>query len=333
MSDVDPHAYLLSDDANERVFREEIVPDELSSADTVDNPVVVLVAGQPGAGKTKTGQAAMKQFASRGGSVWASGDSYRPYHPEYHRLLAEEPHRAVTYVRADGRKWLAKAQRYLLERRVNVVVETTLSDDQVLRDTSAEFREAGYRVEIVVLAVPAPQSRLGILARYHQQVQRFGRGRLTEMPQHDAFYVAAAVCLERLDRERLVDVVRVERRGHTLLYGNELDDSRRWVRPPRSRDALNLERNRTWTHEETRVFIEGLFKLAGTVTPDWHSELRQIVNLSRAYLPSGTELDLLEFERHLDETAATSERNIDLRDRNASPTRENETDFDVAHDM
>ena len=50
--------YLLSEAENERVFREEILPkwlkDAGSSLHPVEHPQMVIISGQPGAGKSRT---------------------------------------------------------------------------------------------------------------------------------------------------------------------------------------------------------------------------------------------------------------------------------------
>lgn len=54
MSDIDPARYLLSEAQSALIFRDDIVPVELEHGVAQERPVVVFVAGQPGAGKTMT---------------------------------------------------------------------------------------------------------------------------------------------------------------------------------------------------------------------------------------------------------------------------------------
>ncbi|MET7419195.1 zeta toxin family protein [Dactylosporangium sp. NPDC005555] len=51
---IDPRRYLLSDADSHRIVTDEIVPEQLVHGVPQTEPVVVFVAGQPGAGKTMT---------------------------------------------------------------------------------------------------------------------------------------------------------------------------------------------------------------------------------------------------------------------------------------
>lgn len=120
-------------------------------------------------------------------------DFYKPFHPEYHRLLDEDDRTAAPYTSMDGRRWMAVAEAYLIEHSIDAIIETTMRDPGDFAEPAAMFRAAGYRVEAAIMAVPEPLSRLGIVHRYHKQVQETGRGRLTARSNHDASYEGGRV--------------------------------------------------------------------------------------------------------------------------------------------
>jgi UDP-N-acetylglucosamine kinase len=55
-----------------------------------------------------------------------NSDFYKPYHPEYGQLLAEDDKTAAVYTSLDGRRWTAMAKQDLTARRVDIVIETTM---------------------------------------------------------------------------------------------------------------------------------------------------------------------------------------------------------------
>lgn len=81
MSDIDLNRYLLTEAWSREIFRDEIVPDQLSHGVPQEHPVVVFVCAQPGAGKTKTTEKIKESLDRRGGSIVVDADVYKAYHP------------------------------------------------------------------------------------------------------------------------------------------------------------------------------------------------------------------------------------------------------------
>lgn len=279
MTDVDPRRYLLPEAESKRIFAEKIIPKELARGVPQEQPVVVFVAGQPGAGKTKTTDAIKRRLDQRGGAIVVNSDFYKPHHPEYSRLLAEDDRTAAPYTSMDGRRWMALAEQYLIDNRVDALVETTMRDPGDFAEPAAMFRAAGYQVEVAILAVPEALSRLGIVQRYHDQVQQLGHGRLTARSNHDAAYQGVQLAAADIDQHRLVDEVKVYRRGNHLLYSNTLDAGV-WREPPATATAIKTERHRPWDPQETQAFAAAVEKLSAEMGPEWRAELQDITRLA-----------------------------------------------------
>ena len=71
----DVRSYQLSADDNDRVFRRDIVPSELESVPSQEQPIVVFLIGQPGAGKSATADEIRDVFGD-GGFVEVDSDIY-----------------------------------------------------------------------------------------------------------------------------------------------------------------------------------------------------------------------------------------------------------------
>jgi len=275
----DPRRYLLTEEESDQIFREEIAPQLLAAGVEQRQPVVVFVSGQPGAGKTRTAMI-KRVLDERGGSVVVNSDFYKPYHPEFTRLMAEDDRNAAAYTSLDGRRWMAKAESYLIEHRSDVLIETTMRDPGDFAEPARMFRDAGYRVETAILAVPESLSRLGILQRYEEQRRDKGHGRLTLQSNHDAAYAGVLAAADLIDREKLVDAVAVYRRGNDLLYANELTGEQQWAVTPGTRAAINAERTRPWTDRQAASFTSAIDALAHRLPADLRPELDTIVALA-----------------------------------------------------
>src|SRR3546814_19101992 len=73
-----------------------------------------------------------------------------------------------------------------VQRRVNVLVEGTMRNPDVVAKTLRDFRGAGFETDARALAVSPELSSLGILQRYAAQKESRGVGRMTPSEAHQA---------------------------------------------------------------------------------------------------------------------------------------------------
>ncbi|WP_344172271.1 zeta toxin family protein [Kribbella lupini] len=214
---------------SDRVFRERIVPNELTGTPQRD-PVVVMVS-QPAV------TALVRDLLDRRGQpVVISPDRYEPYHPDFWHPIDDEPRPAP-----DCSRWTDQAIEYARAQRFDVVLES--SHEQVARD----FKAAGYRVEVAIVATSDAAQRFGVLDRHLRALEAFGCGRLAEpiTPEHHAV-------------EQDADLIGVFRPNGELLYGNQRSPDGRWHRDPAAAEAIAAERDRQWSIVESRRFLEAV---------------------------------------------------------------------------
>ncbi|MFI6449675.1 zeta toxin family protein [Kitasatospora sp. NPDC050543] len=145
-----------------RILAEEILPAVLGGAVAQERPVVVFVAGQAGSGKTLVVDLVHAALARRGGAVRVDRDVYKTVHSRYPRFLAEDVRTAGVRVRVVTYGWQAQVEKRLRQSRFDAVVEAALGRPEEFLAEIAAYRRAGYRVEIVALAVPEALSQLGV---------------------------------------------------------------------------------------------------------------------------------------------------------------------------
>ncbi len=284
---LDPAACRLSDSENQRIFDTEIKPDLFTSVEASVRPVAVIFGGQPGSGKSAALDRAADDLAQRGGAVQIIGDDLRIYHPDNGRLMREDDKLAAFYTGPDSGRWVEKAIAYAKEQRLNIIIEGTMRDSNVVAVTMTGLREAGYEIDARALAVPFRLSEQGIYQRYENQKADRGEGRMTTPEAHQAAYDGLPITLARIENENLADKVTIYRRGAVAIYENELLGDR-WLREPQAAAIVDAERARPLTPAEAQAYRNGFDALAVLIrapgrnaTPDEIAKIDQLQAASR----------------------------------------------------
>lgn len=288
MTAPDPERHRLSESQHEQIFRDRIIPRELSAGTPQVRPVVYLLGGQPGAGKSRTEGALLAALREHGGAVGIDGDDLRPYHPEYNRLMREDDRTAAFYTDKDSGRWVWKAIQHLADRQVNMVVAGTMRRPGVVREIAEHLKERGYRVEAAIVAAPAAMSRLGIVKRYQEQRRARGAGRFTTRESHDAGYQGVLDTAAALDAEPFVDAVHVYGRRKGQLHTNARTADGEWARPPGLRAAIEAERDRPWGVDEAAGAQADVDRLRQDGEPELRTELDDVARLVRDHPREGT---------------------------------------------
>ncbi|GAB0133566.1 hypothetical protein EsDP_00001973 [Epichloe bromicola] len=286
----DLSSHRLPGETSLRIFRSEILPAEfhnLPQRGSSEPPLAILTVGQTGAGKTRLSPAILSAVrrvrGGRGGAAHLIADTYKTYHPEYARLMLSAPHLASAATGPDARKWLAMAAREVTGRGIDVLLESACRHPEDFEDLVRIFGSGGYRVEVVLLAVPAPLSRLGILVRYYEKLPE-GQSRnlpvrLTPEMVHDDSYRGLLDAARFLDGSALADQVLVVRRGNLVAYGVVKGGGEgTGMGMGGIAEALTRERERPLTRDEVKTAMNDIQRL-GT-----HEDAREQVDLVRDML-------------------------------------------------
>jgi predicted kinase len=122
--------YLLSEAENERVFREEILPRWLKRAGPnlhpAEHPQMVIIGGQPGAGKSRTMDGVERELTHQGGALKISPDDFRKYHQNFKKLNIANDRTSSSFTHEDAGIWAEKLEKYAREHKFNVILEGTL---------------------------------------------------------------------------------------------------------------------------------------------------------------------------------------------------------------
>lgn len=176
-------------------------------------PTAVFVAAQPAAGKSRATALAVRQDPRL---IPVIGDDLRQFHPDYDRLMAEDPLAMPGATAQASGRWVQMSTAHLRRRGASVPVETTLRQAHVLLGELDRFRAAGYATHLHVLAVPPEVSRAGTLVRYTGDAALAGRW--TPSAAHDAAVAAGPATLQAAILSGLLDRVIIQDRQGQVLH-------------------------------------------------------------------------------------------------------------------
>ena len=118
---------VLSAEEHARIFRERILEESaFSTATSQDRPRVIILAGQPGAGKG--GLARSAELELRGDAVTVDPDALRDFHPKVESFRNAHPYTWADDTHPDASTWAKELRGAAVEGRKNLILDTTLAD-------------------------------------------------------------------------------------------------------------------------------------------------------------------------------------------------------------
>lgn len=204
----------LVDDATlEAVYERYVRRALFKTARSSSQPRLVIVGGQPGAGKTRNILQARREIAAVGeGVAFINGDELRNFHPLYDQLVVADAATAAHKTGPEVGRWVERGIREAAANSFHTVIETTMRQPPVVARTVNTFAARGFQIEMRVLVVDPELSRQAIYHRYAEAwndknslprftLPRYHDDALAQMP-HTLAAVTPLVHLVRLvDRQ------------------------------------------------------------------------------------------------------------------------------------
>lgn len=243
-------------------IRDVIFSENLGRCTTQEQPRAFITGGQPGAGKSLLAEIAKTELREQGGYLVIDADRYRNKHPLYGYLQQTEPTQAANYVHKDAGMWATELKDKGIQERYNVLIDQTSKDPDALLKLGRELREAGYRVELHILAVSAQISEQRIHSRYENQMAVAGFGRFATKDNHDYAYNALPLTVSAAEEEQAVDRIVLYDKNSHAFYENRLLEGQ-WSNSSRAAEALIAERHKPLTAQEQAEFVKTYDKLVG----------------------------------------------------------------------
>lgn len=288
----------MNDEQLRRVFDARILPDLSADAQSNDGPVSIFLGGQPGAGKTR---AQMLALGLHGGEsiLPIIGDDFRQYHPDFGRLMRDDPLRMPEVTAHAAGVWTGMAVEWADSHAASSIIEGTWRNPRTVLDEAWHAHELGRITHAVVVAVPPVLSRVAILARFYFDLESTGRARWTPPAAHDVTVANLPANVREIAFCGVFDRLTViDRDGGVLVDGDDAD-----VFVSAWRDGFT--RTLTAGEHDFVVGITGrLEALAHELTPDNAGAFAVLDSIHADLGDSGAQsMDTLSFMPGLDDGA------------------------------
>lgn len=147
------------------------------------HPRAILLAGQPGAGKTELSSMLSSEMA--GDVAFINGDDYRRYHPYRRQLYQKFGADSVGMLSPFSNAVTERLIKVLSGHRLNLIIEGTGRTVEVPKTTAEYLASEGYVVEMAVIAARPEISLISTLFRFYQMKERGTIPRATAISAHD----------------------------------------------------------------------------------------------------------------------------------------------------
>ncbi|MDR7110878.1 uncharacterized protein YihD (DUF1040 family) [Microbacterium trichothecenolyticum] len=178
----------LEQGERDEILRRDILPLYFPDDVESDRPTFVLVAGQPGAGRSR----AAASLAGRDQLDVAvlNADDLRAFHPAFLDPRSAGDPASVSEVGQCVAGWVSGCIRHARENRRSLALEGTFGNVTAAAGTAQRFAAEGFRTRVVVVGSRRAESLLSVLSVYLRDVQVGRRATLTSRATHDEGFAA-----------------------------------------------------------------------------------------------------------------------------------------------
>lgn len=252
--------YAVSPEKEDRIFK-KLLRSALSDIKPSNDPVAVIVGGQPGCGKTQVLQLAQKEFNNN--IVICNADSYRKLHPQAETILQLHENLYPDITTGFAQSLNIRLRNECKTKGINFALEITMRDGKGANSTIEAIKKSGYTCNVDLLAVNEKWSRLGTVERLEAERSMGRFGRVVSTAAHDERYKAMPQAVQEISEKHLYDNIRVFCRA--IVSINDRPEQRILLvskNPANPLQALNNERNRPMTTQEIKYFNSEIGRVA-----------------------------------------------------------------------
>lgn len=221
--------YKLSEKEHNEIYK-RIEKEVFRNSIPDDQPIAVIVGGQPGCGKGGVISYTQNEAKANGKCIiLITTDEYKPYHPNAIEIARKYPTEYVEIVEQDAGPWTGSIMKKAIDDRHNFIFEGTLKNDRIL-DRIQELKQNGFSVIVRALAVPRLESLLTVHERYQKQMEVLTYGRLISIDHHNKAYDGIPAVIDKIEKSGLC-TVEIYLRGKTIskpikVYSSIEEDKR-----------------------------------------------------------------------------------------------------------
>ncbi|MEU8226194.1 zeta toxin family protein [Kribbella sp. NPDC048915] len=239
----------------------EVLPPRQPSRGVGERPRFVVLAGQPGAGKT-TAQDQIRTILGPETVAVYDLDDNPSAHPRYTAIMRAAGLNGDNVVRGSlprdlGGRCLEPVRLGGYDVIMSAPLVTEVSAAQL-----AEGWKADYRTSAVYVATSRADSTLGVANRYQQGRDANGVGRWIALADTQYLFEPIVETIAAVERTAVFDdLYVVDRLGRVLHENHVAEGSTQLSSDPRAGEAIEREQNRPPTESEDRLFRQTAFHL------------------------------------------------------------------------
>ncbi|MDQ1245805.1 MAG: hypothetical protein QG597_172 [Actinomycetota bacterium] len=257
-------------------FETRIAEEVFGHARPSDQPVTIVIGGQPGVGKTAGGNRVIDMYPP-GEVVRIIGDDLRQFHPDFDHLMATDPLRMPDVTAPAMARWTTMCAEYANDHGYSVLVESTWRRLDETLDNVRQAASHDRSTHAVVVAVPFEVSRLSTLGRYYRAVDSGEPARWTPPEGHDNAAAQLPDAVLQIAGNPDVHRFTVTDRSGTILFD---DSPSRPERGPEGLAAFDAAYRRPLTAQERTQVLQDVpyFVAAHTRHTQLESSAREMIS-------------------------------------------------------
>ncbi|MFC6100773.1 zeta toxin family protein [Olivibacter domesticus] len=246
------NVYAISE-ARSNAILEQILRKFTYKKSAAASPKAIMIGGQPGSGKTELEKLAKIELLNN--AVICNVDHMRDFHPLAAEIQQYHPQEYGAITNDIAHHWNKELCKYCRRENLNYIIETTFKGGQGLNDTIQATKDAGFQVDIKLLAVNPKLSKLGIYLRFESMMELYGRGRTVPIDVHDTMFQAIPHSIQKVKEAELYNNFSIYARS-VVLEGTHLKNGVTLVahNPHNPRAAYQAEIDRCWPPKLERHF-------------------------------------------------------------------------------
>lgn len=206
--------YSLTDQQIQKATR-KIINALSKFASPSDQPLVVVVGGQSGSGKTALIDYTA-QMSSKRKFVQIDNDYFRSFHPKEAEIRAKYPDYFTIATDQLGLGITADIIEYFKSHRYNIILHQTMKSNRIVDDAITKFIDAGYTVGVRTFAVPYFESKMSQIERCEEQLKFNGCCRHVSQKDHDTAILGLPQTIAYLEQTGKYDFIEVFKRGERI---------------------------------------------------------------------------------------------------------------------
>lgn len=182
------------------------------------NPEVSFIVAGPGAGKSGVEMFLKNQFKERGEKATVVGsDKIAEFHPYYEEALTELlPEERYRVTRQFVRPATPIIYSELQKHKINILNEKVFNKGNTDIEFVKQFKDAGYKVTINILATDIFVNRLSCYEREARALENGDSPRGISKQDHEKMYDVFVKEIRQLENQNLCDEINVYTRGESI---------------------------------------------------------------------------------------------------------------------